>query len=185
MEALEWVDWGTFPEYLSGIGTVGTLAVALWVLKREMDDRRDRDAAQARLVTVDAGMASGNVVPVKVTNRSSEPIIGLEVDEVSWRPPLGPDVRWRVPPTVMGARSAVSVTAPGDTFTVPVEFINVAGERQPIKVPGDITVRYSFHDSRGLTWSRVGGRAPVRVTQRRSRWWSGLLPSARPGDGPE
>lgn len=162
-EALQRIDWGTFPDYLSGIGTVGTLAVALWVLTRELDDRRDRDAAQARLVTVDAETASGDVVPVRVTNHSSEPIIGLEVEEVSWVPPHGPDVRWRVPPSIMGARSSASVTPPGESLWVPVEFVNAAGERQGIRVPGAVTVRFSFHDSRGLTWSRVAGEQPLRV----------------------
>lgn len=51
------LDWGSVPDWLAGVGTVGTLAVAVRVLSREASDRRKQGefarSAQARQVRLD------------------------------------------------------------------------------------------------------------------------------------
>ena len=89
------IDWGTAPDWLSGVGTVGTLAVAVGVLARESTDRRRRDeyarSAQARQVhlgPVTPGGASGRqgsymdmTYSIAVTNSSDDAIhnVGLSL----------------------------------------------------------------------------------------------------------
>jgi hypothetical protein len=50
------IDFGSLPDWLSGVGTVGALLLTYALLRRELDARRDevndRRRAQARLVTV-------------------------------------------------------------------------------------------------------------------------------------
>ena len=62
---MNWEAWAAsdLPTWLAAVGTVGTLAVAVWVLKREQDDRRERDRRerrqQARQVAVSEPVSLG------------------------------------------------------------------------------------------------------------------------------
>jgi hypothetical protein len=50
LDRMDWEMWtaSDLPTWLAAVGTVGTLAVAVWVLKREQDDRRERDRQERR-----------------------------------------------------------------------------------------------------------------------------------------
>src|SRR6266542_4172418 len=47
VESPNWIDWGSAPAWVAALGTVGTLAFTLLLLRREIRDRRTE---QARLV---------------------------------------------------------------------------------------------------------------------------------------
>lgn len=91
---IEWsdIDWGNVAEWVAAIGTVGTLLIAVLVLRRESADRRKehefKRSEQARQVVLGAPVADSNRVQngfiftsfgVVVTNNSDEPIHDVEV----------------------------------------------------------------------------------------------------------
>lgn len=167
------MNGGTWIDAASAVGTFAAVAVALWIGirdGRERDaERRDSEAGQARLVMVSSGTASGGGIWVVLTNHSSQPVTGLELDEVTWDGDEARGAPWRVPPTIMGARAATDILAAGDELKIPVEFLGPNGERIHVGV-GSFTARYSFRDACGLTWSRIGNGEPRRVLRKVSRW---------------
>lgn len=102
------------PTWLSAIGTVGTLGVAVWVLKREQDDRRARDQderrRQARLISVAEPRAAGGSsasdsegrsvmamrYAITVRNDSGETVSNLRIRWVGKAAGVGSDWRYDV-----------------------------------------------------------------------------------------
>ncbi|MFC5177385.1 hypothetical protein [Nocardioides taihuensis] len=167
------------PDEWTAVGAVGTCAavgVAFLALGVERyahwREARDRDAAQARLVTIaPPEMASGDVVQVHVINLSQGPVIGLELDAARWVDAAQTLNSWRVPPTIFGAQPATSVIKPGDTFKIPIEWIDDEEKRITLQVPGELQAAVSFYDAAGLEWERIGNGQPKRRRNRRMWAW--------------
>lgn len=174
---------GTLPDWLAGVGTVGSLFFLAVHGRRErrrrradeqqgLAERRDRDAAQARLTTVELAWqyGPGFEAMVVVHNHSAGPLLDVRVLLVDHgtipshdeSPPAGPteetastigpgeDRRFRLhpprrlPPPRDGD-DAAAYQAPGQTFGAQVEFTDTAG----------------------LRWQRTGSEQPQRVIQQR------------------
>lgn len=83
------VQWGDVPTWVGSVGTAGALLIAMWLLKKEVNDRRQRDsearAAQAAQV---AAWTSGRVVRadpypemlVRIRNGSTMPIFTVNFE---------------------------------------------------------------------------------------------------------
>lgn len=166
-------------EFWQATGAIATAAatiVALWVSVREgkhrAADKRDAEAAQARLILVHgAEMMSGDVVPLRLTNHSAEPILWPWVTDVVWNEDATKAAQWRNPPTIFGARPGTDVLPAGDTFKVYVEFVH-DDKRQAISAGDTFQTTFTFIDARGLRWQRVGNSEPTRLTGKRPGGWS-------------
>lgn len=148
------LDFGTVPGALAAVGTVGTLVVALVLLRREAQDRRDdreeRAREQARLITARAGGLVKGMGPQFVTlfvaNRSREPIYEL----IAFITDRG---------GVKVARSFLEIQPGEHRFPIDV------GAELP-DPPPQLYVDIYFIDARGISWHRdpIGqiGRYPER-----------------------
>lgn len=156
------------PSWLSAIGTVGAFAVALFLLRQQIRDRRaeveDRRIAQARLVSawldkVVAPPGPGQfVLVVLIRNGSLEPVynVALRV-EVGVR---GTFVRQ---PGVFG---------PGETREFEITL--------PSYPRGTPNPAILFVDSAGRRWLRVGGGQMKTPTQEELRTFVTESPGAYP-----
>ncbi len=85
------MNWGSAAEWLGAIGTFAAVALALGLAigdaRRRDSDRKDEQAAQARLITVDScEEAVGGVLYVSVTNHSASPVFAVVVEAVHVTP---------------------------------------------------------------------------------------------------
>jgi hypothetical protein len=146
--------WGTLPDWIAALGTVGALFAGLRLLRKELETRRedveDRRRAQARLVAAWASPperrhdrtkdTSAWVFYVLTRNGSDEPVRNVTV--TFYRPPssqpssLEPVFRMRYP-----------VLSPQTTE----EWGPLPAERDPLVGP---PVAIVFRDSQGYMWQR-------------------------------
>jgi hypothetical protein len=153
------LDFGTLPEWLSGIGTVGTLLIAVRVLSRERAERRadelerrarewEREARQARLVTYWVPEEGKYGTPqVIVSNASENPVFDFSI---------------LLHREVIGSRRSIP---PGQ-----VEFpVNDAVEARELVL--------AFTDAEGRRWKRREHRLAKADPPPRSgapAWWEDL-----------
>ncbi|GIJ07286.1 hypothetical protein Van01_05000 [Micromonospora andamanensis] len=174
------IDWGSVPDWLAGIGTVGTLAFFGIQLRNEkrrhraeeqrrVDEARDREASQARLVAAraawDYGPSSGHAARITVRNDSPSPITDVQVQLMSRRDqPPSADL-WE---TAEGLPQPV-IDAGGST-----EFRLVPPHQPPAPRDGMDTAAYDaprklfvpcvvFTDAAGLRWARTESEQPRRL----------------------
>lgn len=95
------VDWGTAPDWFAAVGTVGTLAAALWQLKRERDRARAAEARERRArvlgVVVERGTdgegdvvaASGAKVRLPMARATIHNGSDAPIHRVFWHSPSG------------------------------------------------------------------------------------------------
>ena len=135
------VQFGTFPEWFAAVGTVGALAVSLWLLKQQHDDRQDerreKRSSQARQVSIWVDgveeTETNMIVSYIAQNGSSDPIY-----EVDARLPTGTQgtfVRY------------LGMMGPGEKRRVRI----MVGRSQPV---GDKSPEIVFVDSNDRTWHR-------------------------------
>lgn len=132
------VDWGTFPEWLAAIGTVGALIAAVVAIRSEFESReRERSrlrVEQASLVSAGIDWSKSEGPIVRVTNASRAPIYNV---------------------TAM-----VGAPAGHEDWTNELMWNQVAGdttERAPTgSSPSGAVVLYevTFKDSAGCGWRR-------------------------------
>lgn len=150
---------------VEALGTWAAVVVALWVSVGESirrgRERRDADRGQARLVAIE-GDGSGGIWVI-VTNHSSEPIFGPELEDVRWAGPERSEIaRWEVAPAVIGARQVQNMLNAGAEWRIPIIFLDHDGKRKAVGV-GSFRATISFRDARGLEWRRVASQQPERV----------------------
>jgi hypothetical protein len=182
MLSFKWTPWwGTLPDYIAAVGTVGAFFGGIRLLRKELEARRDdvedRRAAQARLVAAWVGPSHPEVDPDKsnprtvsyilTRNGSSEPVANVWVttrwkaDRVNFSKSDRPARR---PRHDINRLSAYAVIAPDTTETERRE-----AEKSPI--PDEVEIE--FTDSAGHRWIRhPNGRLQLlsapQPTRRRS-----------------
>ena len=176
------MDWGTWaasdlPTWLTAVGTVGTLAVAVWVLKREQDDRRERDRQerrqQARHVAVSEPASQGgsgatmqgrseHVMALKYTvtisNHSDETINSCRLRWVGALTDPPKDASGWIFDLAHDLGRVLPVDEVSRQQTVPVRM-NADGA-----LPHTITSELLFTDSAGVRWLRDREHALREVT---------------------
>jgi len=195
------VDWGSVPEWIGGVGTtlafggaVVTLALELRHRRRERADalheRRDAEAAQARLVTVHTVSDIKVIDGIKVVTGMRAAVVNdstARVLAVSLFPPVRETFEmWTNPSTQQDEerphRPAVHVRqsiAPGDTFRVAWEGTDSRLDSETMQIAGglryrepessgldSLLARVVFTDINGLEWERVGLHQPVRLLRK-------------------
>jgi hypothetical protein len=159
MLAFQWTPWwGTFPEYLAAAGTVGAFIAGLWLLRKELNTRRDdvddRRRAQARLVAAWAsppqlqadpdGRDERQVFYLLTRNGSEEPVRNVTI--TLYHPIIRPATPlFKPPPLQVAFRARYDVLAPQTTEAT-----------DPLRVdqtsPGPVSI--IFRDSQGYMWQQ-------------------------------
>ncbi|MER5671928.1 hypothetical protein [Pseudonocardia alni] len=174
-------DVPTTADWVSAIGqatgslfTAAAVAVALWLGVRDRRwrradqavadaERRDSEAAQARLVTIDVDTYYDYALTpemVTVLNGSTAPITSVSLVEVT-----NPEAAWgwdfdSDTPFGDGFTIEPRVIAAGEKFTVPIYF---RGEKGGSVASTELTsVTIQFTDVMGLVWRRTDAHLPVR-----------------------
>lgn len=159
------VDWGTFPDWLGGVGSILAFAgfgLALWreVRLRRRDDAAraaeaaDAQAAQARLVFTTIPHGHDTQVRTGVHNASTGPVFVVEVKLFR-----GPRDAMR--PAKVGRDVPIDSLPPGGERDVWLTL--VSGEEPPLGDGEEFWLRLEFTDAAGLRWRRVDNGQPVRV----------------------
>lgn len=176
-EAPHVADWlAAWGQIGGAVGTVATLCVAIWLARRDNRWRRaeqaDRDAAQARLITVELdyyypGYVEGPKIVAKMVNSSSQPVHEAKVDLL--RNIAKPHLRWRYDDDGDDPELKVwaNVLNPGEKFRVGVEFFE-PGSYRTTYVGGGSDVTITFTDANGFRWSRKNSEAPRRIVDQPS-----------------
>ncbi|WP_181719741.1 hypothetical protein [Nocardia gipuzkoensis] len=160
------IDWGSFPAWLSALGTIGTavsVTVAVKTYNAGAAERRDNERRQARMVTIESSYNGGVAVTFK--NRSGEPIFELDVEHVQMT--TDRSAKWRVNRRVIGAGTFKDVLGGGDSCFVPIEFCRPDGTEFDLhyhltKNP-DYSCTIQFTDKDGRRWRRTDSNTPTRV----------------------
>lgn len=153
-----YIAWGTVANVAAAVGTVGATVAAVWIAIRDgrqrERDRKDEQAAQARLVSVEVDRAILFGAVIRVTNHSSAPVFAVRVEHVH----TSPD------PLSFGfadQRREWARIDPGDEVSVTCNLYLKDGRN--LSPVGDMTLvsaDVSFVDVNGLRWRRWGNTPP-------------------------
>lgn len=149
---VHWAEWA------SAGATTAAVGVALWVSirdgRQQRRDRKDQQAAQARLITVETTEdPTGGAFYVSVTNHSASPVFAVNVEAVHVTPdPLR--VRF------YGERSWPRLDADQRVSTKALTFTMDGTALADVTGPNIVSADISFVDSTGLRWRRWGGTPP-------------------------
>jgi hypothetical protein len=152
------VQFGTVPDWLAAVGTVGSLGLLAVGLLREIrlrreDDeraaaeRRDAEADLARLITVDFGWRDGNITFV-IRNDSPSPIRHLRIALCVQRD----DGVERIPLELFGFAGTPNTVGAHDTRTVQCGMPETVDDATP---KDDIDAETDFVDGYGRRWRYV------------------------------
>lgn len=153
--------WLVATSITSAAATIGAVGLALWVAIRDGEqrdeERRDSEAAQARLVMHSYSDTPGRVI---ITNHSAAPIIDVYIQQVSV---IYEDGHRRTPelsgyPSLPASRG--SLLHPGEDWFIPWSLKYGYG---PSGQKLQIECTYQFLDARGLVWERRNNGQPIRV----------------------
>jgi hypothetical protein len=152
------VNSGSAADWAGAMGTLAAVVLALCIAigdaRRRESDRKEEQAAQARLITVDSSEdAVGGFLYVTVTNHSTSPVFAVVVEAVHVTPdPLR--VRFK------GDRRWPRLN-PGDSKLATCILFEVDGTTMTsVKAPNIVSADVSFVDSVGLRWRRWGNTPP-------------------------
>jgi hypothetical protein len=168
-----WVDWGTVPEWIAGIGSLiafGALLVAVWEWRSGQVERRDREADQARLIIVEPVKPAADGVGSLVWYQNDEPAPYLVVCNHSTTPVFNLQVAsldengegtlvWlsRKVGGKMRYPRLVPVLRPNDATE---ELMVASGS---MGLTGIEAITFTFTDAAGRDWSRTGTQQPTRL----------------------
>jgi hypothetical protein len=157
-----WV--GAIGEWVGAIATFAAVVVALllprWERQRDMAERRDRDAAQARLVAITVPGRSRYRF-VEITNHSEQPVHRPRIESMG-----DPRLRWGL--SDLDTSEYEEVLPPDMTHRVLFDYFNADGTVATHNIEQSIgadDVTITFTDTSGLRWRRTGSSEPVRVIQ--------------------
>lgn len=171
-------DWiAAIGQAAGAIFTAGAVAVAVWLGWRDRKWRRedeaasraeraDRDAAQARLVTVEPDYGYNdwdlNAFDVKVHNGSSDPIFDVKISQlVAEGQATHPwDFFWG--PLDPGPEH-LRVLLGGKGFTWMVAYVD--GRNRTVVLQGTDHITIDYVDAVGLRWQRTDHQPPRRVLE--------------------
>lgn len=172
------MDSGSLAEWAGATGTVAAVIVALWVAikdaRQRKSERKDEQAAQARLVVVDAHEdVIGGFLAITVTNHSASPVFAVVVETVHVTPdPLR--VRF------VGHREWIRIDA-GERKQAACQLFAMDGTTlATVKAPSIVSADVSFVDSAGLRWRRWGNTPPRGGAPIEHREPPRPVPEARP-----
>jgi hypothetical protein len=161
----DWIAaWG---QVGGAVGTTAAVGIAIWLALREScwrkTEQADRDAAQARLLTIDTDYHSGGHSPfqivVIIANNSSAPMLDVGIEAV--RNLQEPGLGWGYGADDPEATVRANVLVPGQRLVVEVVFIDEDKQQQWPGGPNSVTVTYT--DSSGLRWRRQDRQLPERI----------------------
>jgi hypothetical protein len=161
------VQWSVVFDGVAALGTIGATVTALTLAVRDgrryRAERRDQEAAQARLVMIDTAGGSIGIIKVRITNHSQLPLPAVEL--IDARQTDGPaDQTWRVPETIMNARADHYGVPAGGHVEVHVEYTsNDTGQRSQTHTVGQHTLTIRYTDAAGLQWERTDRGRPRQI----------------------
>lgn len=156
-------DWSTISAaWATAVGTIGASVVALLIARRgwklEAEDRSDRSAAQARLITFSSSKA-GAPLTADIVNHSLLPILRLAVVE-AYRMKGNERERVKVIPVGADDDGGWSVLLPEQTVNVRFEAFSGSQHLSPGNY---FELIFEFIDQAGLRWRRRSNEQPERV----------------------
>lgn len=162
--AADWLAaWGQIG---GALGTVATLSVAIWLARRDSRWRKaeqaDRDATQARLLTIDTDYAYGGKSPwqmvVLIANNSTLPMLDVKIELV--RNSDAVDLGWRYGADDPETQVSANVLRPGKQLVVEIELVDGNKQQWP---NGTDSVTVTYMDNNGLCWRRRDRHLPERI----------------------
>lgn len=167
------INWGSVPDWVAAIGTIGSLYAALWLLKQEINDRRRHEAeAQTQSArAVSAWVQTGqDKYLFAAKNSGEEPVYDCVV--YSDLPIVDPvtkqrGVRMKDEKTPMGEPwpyyldRFLGVIPPGETSKFEIDSDSVEYEYQGLP---DLWIE--FTDVSGKHWKRDAGGKIHQITER-------------------
>lgn len=128
-----WV--GAIGQWAGAVATLAAVIVALrltrWERRRDRAERRDREAAQARLVTITVRYTRSpepseqDFVPcVEITNHSEQPVHRPQIESISG---ARSRARWGVDPSTGKDHSLCEVLPPNAWHRVPFQHLDADG----------------------------------------------------------
>ncbi len=168
-------------QWASALATVFVaFKVDQWQRRRDTEERRDRETAQARLVTITVDYSSygSNAMSVAINNHSEQQVRWPEIESIS---NARPRVRWGpqvyLVDEVDGEEYVLrpdEVLLPHTSTRVPYQHVDDADRpinrvdafledtiKRDVRVD-DVTITF---DMSGAQWRRTGNRDPIRVAQ--------------------
>ena len=138
------LDWGTVPQWFSGIGTVGALSVSAAVLWRQVSDGR---RSQARLIA-SLSVAANHHIIVAVANKSNQLAYEMELIVA-----MQSDVRDVL---LRERRPYVRPDLPGKEWGRQWEIEESLRQRMPNEdlYPDHVVTWLTFRDDAGRGWHR-------------------------------
>ena len=151
--------------------TIAALGLAVWEIRRAAAERRDREAAQARRVTITVPRRSRSV---DITNYSDQPVHQPQIVSMGDPPPrvrLGGFERASDKSSSTAASSSTTeyaeVLPPGKTHRVLFDYLDADGQPTDgsavAKHVDAENVTIAFTDTSGLRWRRTGSGEPIRL----------------------
>lgn len=161
-------DWGDVPTWVASLVTSGALVLTALGLDNERKARRedvkDRQAAQARLVTCEARPAVLHGVVVAVTNHSDSPVFAVRVLGLAISPGTdGIVVAWSQT-AGQPQRGEWTTVPPGQTVECSLVCFTADGSLYEFAPFDSLAVDIEYVDALGLRWERAGSHPPVRLT---------------------
>ncbi len=159
-QSADW--WGAAGQWVGGIGSCAAVIVALSLARRDgkraEEERRDREMAQARLVFIETFQS--DPTSILVVNRSKEPILGVELLNVTSGDPSF--CGWELAPMEGELDHFPVVPASGNGFfRMSMEIgVGVDGVKDVHDLRWEYTI--GFVDANGLSWTRTNNGSPER-----------------------
>jgi hypothetical protein len=140
------IPWGTVPDWVAAVGTVGSLFSALYLLKHEIDERKHlratRETEAARAVSAWCQCEDDKHI-LNVRNGGEEPIYDCMV----YADPLGAEAL--AEGRTHGLEVLFGTVPPGSTLDDPRHNLKLQSDRF-----GFPTVEVEFTDAQGRHWRR-------------------------------
>jgi hypothetical protein len=148
--------WGTLPDWLAAVGTVGAFGITYLLLRKEQEDRRQ---AQARLVSawlhrrlVQAKLGGEEIgeslrVEMVFKNGSDEPVYDVKVTVVPRDGPFASDPDAAPWPSAGTVRGRMSLLPPGEILML--DAPGISGQFE------SLAIGLSFNDAQGRRWKRL------------------------------
>lgn len=166
--------WGTVPEWLAATGSLfafGALVVAVSEWRSGQQERRDREADQARLIIVEPIIPTAEGSDSMLWVHEDEPMDRLRVKNHSAAPVFNLQIE-----SFSEGDHDVIVWEKAPSRSTPLQLpwlypvLSPDGETREVLIAGAYpgrtrieTVEFIFTDAAGRQWRRVGNRAPIRL----------------------